>query len=93
MTEDGIFDQVSSNLPEMFRLAFSAPYYHGKLFNNLGFMGDTSAAQEILEGTYKFQTNTDPATRPLLEEASYIYINMSQKQIATYDTVEDFQYS
>ena len=91
-TEDGIFGQVSSNLSKRFRFAFSAPCYHCKLFKNLGFMGDTKAAQAILEGTYKFPADKDPATRLLLEEASYIYKNMIHKQIVTYVTVEDFQY-
>ncbi len=63
MTEDGIFVQVSSHLSERFCLAFSALCYCGKLFNGLGFMGDTSAAQVILEGTYKFPANTYLATR------------------------------
>ncbi len=84
--EDGIFGQVSLHLSERFCLAFYAPCYRGKLFSNLKFMGDTSAAQAILEGTYKFPNNTDPATRLLMEEASCIYKNMSQKQIATYVT-------
>ncbi len=92
MTEDGIFDQLSLNLLERFWLAFSAPCYHNKLFDNLGYIGDTCAAQAVLEGTYEFPANTDLATRILLEEASYIYKNMSQKQIAIYVTVEDFQY-
>ena len=61
-TEDGIFDKVSSHLAERFRLAFSAPCYSGKLFDDIGFMGDTEAAQQILEGTHEFEEGTDPAT-------------------------------
>ena len=43
-TEDGIFSNVSVHLSKRFRLAFSAPCHSGKLFDDIGFMGDTEAA-------------------------------------------------
>ena len=51
-TEDDVFLQVSKNLSERFRLAFTAPSCSGKLFDDIGFIGDTQAVKEILEGTY-----------------------------------------
>jgi len=91
-TEDGIFTHVSEHLSERFRLAFSAPCYRGGLFDDVGFIGDTAAARAILEGTYVYPPDTDPATRLLLEEAAIIYATMPREEIATYVTVEDFQY-
>ena len=51
-TKDGLFTEVSKHLSERFRLAFTAPCYSGKLFNDIGCIGDTLAAQQILERTY-----------------------------------------
>ena len=68
------------------------PVHKGKLFDDIGFIGDTLSAQKILEGTYEYPPDTDPATQFLLEEAAATYAEMSADQIATYVTVEDFQY-
>ena len=68
MMEDEVFGQVSKNLAERFRLLFTAPYCKpGELFDDIGFHGDSEAAQQILDGTYVFLPNTDPATRLLFE--------------------------
>ena len=37
------------------------PSYSGKLVDDIGFLGDTEAAQQILEGTYEFPEDTDLA--------------------------------
>lgn len=91
-TEGEVFQHVSEHLAERFRLAFAAPSYGGKLFDDLGFMGDTAAAQQILEGTYVYPPDTDPATRLLLEEAAVTYSKLSREDVASYVTVEDFQW-
>ena len=72
-TEEGIFGEVSKNLSQRFRLAFTAPCYSGELFDDIGFIGDTAAAKAILEGTYVYPPGTDPATKLLLEEAAITY--------------------
>ena len=90
-TEDGIFGAVSNHLAERFRLAFSAPCMSGQLFDDIGFIGDTECAQQILEGTYVFPPGTDPATQFLLEEAGITYQKMSKEEVAMYVSTEDFQ--
>jgi len=73
-----------------FCLAYTAPSCSGQLYNNIGFLGDTEQVQQILEGTYVFPDNTDPATKLLLEEASITYAKMSAEEVSTFVTVEDF---
>ena len=90
-TEEGVCQQVSTNLSKRFRLAFSAPSCSGPLFDDIGFLGDTVAVQQILEGSYSFPANTDPATKLLLEEAAFTYAKMSTQEVASYATREDFQ--
>ena len=60
---------MSKSLVQRFTGAFTAPCYHGRLFDDLGFTGDTEAAAQLLEGNYEFPEGTDPATKLLLEEA------------------------
>ncbi len=57
------------------------------------YVGDTTATQQILEGTYVFSPDTDPATRLLLEEAAITYASMSTDtdEVLNYVSVSDFQ--
>lgn len=91
-TAEGIFSATSDNLADRFRLAFTAPCYSGKLFDDIGYLGDTEASRQILEGTYEFDPDEDPGTRLLLEEAAITFSQMSGEEIATYVTVDDFQH-
>ena len=72
--------------------AFTAPCYQGRLFDDLGFTGDTEAAAKMLEGTHVFLEATDPATRIFLEEASKMYLSMSTEEVRTYVTLEEYKY-
>ena len=87
-----MFLQVSTYLSERFHLAFPAPCFKGRLFDDLGFIGDEHVVQQILEGTYDYPPDVDPATRLLFEEASRTYLALSREEVATYVTAEDFAY-
>ena len=49
-----IFDTARPVLTYSFSGVFSLPFYSGRLFNDLGFMGDSECAQQVLEGTHVF---------------------------------------
>ncbi len=70
-TEDKVVGKTSDHLSMCFRLAYSAPCYRGKLFDDLGFTGDTECTQQILEGTYDVPPDTDIWTKKILQEAHY----------------------
>jgi hypothetical protein len=72
-TEDKVVGRTSDHLSKRFRLAYSAPCYCGKLFDDLGFTGDTECAQQILEGTYDFPPDTNIWTKKILQEAHYTF--------------------
>ena len=91
-TEEGIFKHVSEHLSDQFRLTFTAKCYNGKLFDDIGFIGDTDAARSILEGTYNYPPDLDTATKLLFEEAVITYSKIPKEELATYVTVEDYQY-
>ncbi len=90
-TEDKVVGQTSNHLSKCFCLAYSAPFYRGKSFDDLGFMGDTECSQQILEGTYDFPPDTDIWTKKILQEAHYTFSCMSSAEILTIITKKDFQ--
>jgi hypothetical protein len=91
-TQEGVFQAVSATLVERFQLALIAPCHRGKLFKDVGHLADGPVAQQILEGTYKYPQDLDPATRLLFEEATATYAALSPTAIATYVTPEEFQH-
>ena len=91
-TEEDAFNVMSELLVKRFTGAFSAPCYHGRLFDDFGFTGDTEEAADLLEGKYVFPEGTDPATKLLFEEASKMYLNMSSEEVQTYVTLDKYKY-
>ena len=92
VTQRDIFDAAKPVLTDRFSGAFSSPFYSGRLFDDLGFMGDSECAQQVLEGTYVFPVGIDPSTKMLLEECSKMYLSMSRKEVCIFVTADDYQY-
>ncbi len=90
-TEDEVVRHTFNHLSKCFGLAYSAPSYRGKLFDDLGFTGDTECAQKNLEGTYDFPPDTNIWTKKILQEAHDTFSHMSGAEIAITLTTEDFQ--
>ena len=91
-TEAGVHIKVNTNLSERFCKAFTAPCYKSKLFDTIGFIGDTECTSQIPEGTYIFPKDTDMATRLLLEEAAVTFKKLSGKEVSSYVTMNHFQH-
>ncbi len=91
-TKEGAFQAVSETLMERFQSALIAQCHQGTFFQDVGHLANGPVAQQILEGTYKYPQDLDPATRFLFEEAAATYAALSPTKIATYVTVEDFQH-
>ena len=58
----------------------------------LDFLVTQRLQEQMLEGTCNYLPNLDPATRLLFEEATITYSEMPKEELATYVTVEDYQY-
>jgi hypothetical protein len=91
-TKQDVVAHTSGHLSEHFCLAYSALCYHGQLFDDLGFMGDTDCAKQILEGSYNYPLDTGIWTKKILQEAHYTFSKMSGTEIAATIITEDFQY-
>ena len=89
VTQRDIFDAAKPVLTDRFSGAFSSPFYNDRIFDDLGFMGDSECAQQVLEGTHAFPEGADPSTTMLLEECSIMYLSMSRGEVSTFVTVED----
>jgi hypothetical protein len=90
-TEQEVVAHTAGHLLECFRLAYSAPCYRGQLFDDLGFMGGTVCAQQILKRTYDYPPDTHIWTKQILQEAQISFSQMSGCEIATFITTKDFQ--
>ena len=88
----GYFCQVKKNLSECLYLSSTAPLCAGALFDGISFLVDTEAMQQILEGTDVFLAGTDQAMKILLKETAITYSKLSQEEVATYVTADNFQY-
>lgn len=91
-TREGVEEQAARRLTDRFKLARDAPISQGQLFDDIGYLGDTSSTRAILEGTYDFPPEMDPHTRLLLEEAHRIFANKSTEEISNFVSTSDFQY-
>ena len=74
-----------------FQSGLVASCHQGTFFEDVGHLADGPVAQQILEGTYEYPPDLDPATRLLFEEAAATYATLSPTEIATYVTPDDFQ--
>jgi hypothetical protein len=68
------------------------PWYHGQLFDDLVFMGDTDCTHQIIEGTHVYPPDINIWMKKILQEAHYTFSQMSGAEIATTITTEKFQY-
>jgi hypothetical protein len=73
-----------------FGQAHGTPFTVPPLFDDLGFCGDTPAADDILEGRYDYDKIQDPATRLLLQQLVQIQSLTDQSTCATI-SMEEFQ--
>jgi hypothetical protein len=81
-----------AHLSLWFRLAYYPSIYSTPmLMNDLGHLGDTECAQEILDGTYTFPLNTDEWTIKILQEAHHTWMLLNNEPISTTISVAHFQ--
>ncbi len=83
-TKEGLFTAVSPVLVERFQAALIAPCHRGTFFEDVGHLADGPVSQQILEGTYEYPQDLDPATRLLFEEAAHTYSTLTPQEIAIY---------
>jgi hypothetical protein len=91
-TRQDVEEQAARRLTDRFKLARDAPISQGKLFDDIGYLGDTTSTKAILEGTYEFPPEMDSHTRLLLEEAHRVFSLKSTEEISNFVSTEDFQY-
>jgi hypothetical protein len=85
-------EHASRRLTDRFKLARDNPASTGKIFDDIGYLGDTTCSRAILEGTYDFPPEMDPHLRMLFEEAHRIFSLKSTEEISNFVSTEDFQY-
>ena len=77
-TKEGVEQQSAKALKKRFRIAMHAPVLQDeRLVRDFGYLGDTAATRQVLEGTYEYPEEMDDHTRMIFEEAQFIFQKMS----------------
>jgi hypothetical protein len=74
-----------------FQLANDAPISHTKLIDQLGYLGDSGIAQQIVEGRFEIPDEVDDATALILEEIGNIGVKLLNGDITIDITKEEFR--
>jgi len=75
-----------------FQLKNNAPISQTKLIYQLGYIGDSTIAQQIMEGTFGIPDEINDATVLILEEIGRIDVKLSNGEITIDITKEEFQH-
>jgi hypothetical protein len=78
-TEDTVFNNGTEHLSKQFWLVYLAPIYLTQILDDIGHLGDTQSAQDILDGTYAYPSDTDQWTMKILQEAHILYQLLSNE--------------
>ncbi len=83
-TKEGVEGAVTPKIMERFQSALVAPCHQGSFFEDVGPLANRPVSQQILEGTYKYPQDLNPATRFLFEEAVHTYVALLPMELTTY---------
>jgi hypothetical protein len=90
-TEETGLHYVMEHLSFEFSLAYSTPCCSSQILEDIGHLGDTQCAQEILKGSYAYHPDTDQWTMKILQEAYHTYNLFGNDSIDTTVSVYNFQ--
>ena len=87
--QTAIWDEIHGR---RFYLAEQAPICQGTLREDFGYMAATEVAKSVLEGTYEYPADFDPATRELIEECARIRQKIPPNSVSPEITGNQWQY-
>ncbi len=90
-TEESVFEHATTHLSVRFRLAYSAPIYTSQLLDDIGHLGDTRCAWEIITGTYEYPADINGWTVKVLQEAHYTHKLLGETKLENKVSVQDYQ--
>ena len=88
--EDAIWDRIHR---QRFYSSEAAPICRGSLRGEFGYMANTDAAREVLQGTYRFPPDFHEGTRDIFEECARIRSMIPANSASGVYTPEDFRNS
>ena len=91
-TKDSLERTIHNKIGPRFSRTGSSAICNGPLFELLGYISDTEAGMEILEGTFKPPIGTDPAMVVILNKIARIWRLMGDGEVSIIITKEDFQH-
>ena len=86
---DAIWQEIHG---QRFYLAEQAPICQGQLRGDFGYMAFSPTARQVLDGTYDYPADFDPATRQLCEECARIRQCIPKNCVSTTINTEQWQH-
>jgi hypothetical protein len=89
---EGVESQGVAAIETWYKVAWGAPILQDAwLHGNFGFLANTAAADQVLQGSYIYPQNMDTHTKLLLQEAQHIFHRLSKEEVVDVVSTTDFQ--
>ena len=86
--EEAIFSNIQD---KRFYTAEHAPFCIGRLRREFGYLANTVAGDEVLDGSYVYSEGFHPATRELLEECARIRTRVQENSVCDFLGAREWQ--
>ena len=86
-TKVNVHVALHEHLGDRFQTVRDSPITKGQIFQDLGHLANTDAADNILHGRYRYPKDTEEGTKLLLQEATRLYTK--NKEIVKYILKDD----
>jgi hypothetical protein len=91
-TRSGVEEQAAQTIAARYKTAHGDPIIQDpQLYQDFGFLADTTATEKVLAGTYEYPKGMDAHTWLLLEEAHIVFSSLSEEEVVDFATTTDFQ--
>ncbi len=85
-------EQAAQTIAARYKTAHGDPIIQDpQLYQDFGFLADTTATEKVLAGTYEYPKGMDAHTWLLLEEAHIVFSSLSEEEVVDFATTTDFQ--
>ena len=92
-TREGVETNASDAIAQRYLTARSAPILQNQdLHSDFGFLADTEATRQVLQGNYVYPESIENYTRLLLQEAHEIFMRLPQEEVKIFLSEEEFRY-
>ena len=91
-TREGVETQTLAVIALRYKTARGAPILQNEdLFRDFGYLANTEATLQVLQGTYKYPELTDRYTKVILQEARKIYNKLPNGEVSDFISRDEYK--